>query len=59
PCLSYFPACILPLILDTLLIINFPSDLSCILHDSWAYYSSHGSMLFDSIIQIQMSIRVQ
>jgi len=56
---SYFPAHILSLILDTLLIICFPSDLDHILNNSWAYYSSHGSALFDSIIEIQTTIAVQ
>ena len=56
---SYFPSRILSLILDTLLTIHFPSDLDHILNDSWAYYSSYGTTLFDSIIQIQISITVQ
>jgi hypothetical protein len=56
---SYFPSRILSLILDTLLTIHFPSDLDRILNDSWAYYSSHGPALFDSILQIQTSITVQ
>lgn len=56
---SYFPSRILSLILDTLLTIHVPSDLDHILNDSWAYYSSHGPALFDSILQIQTSITVQ
>jgi len=56
---SYFPSRILTLILDTLLVIHFPSDLDRILNDSWAYYSRHGPAQFDSIIQIQTSITAQ
>ena len=55
---SYFPSRILSLIVDTLLTIHFQSDLDRILNDSWAYYSSHGPALFDSILQIQKSIIV-
>ncbi|EDR14478.1 uncharacterized protein LACBIDRAFT_305090 [Laccaria bicolor S238N-H82] len=39
--------------LNTLLIMiqfHFPSNFSRILHDSWAYYSSHISALFNFII---------
>lgn len=56
---SYFPSRILSLILDTLLTIHFPSDLDHILNNLWAYYSSYGHALYDSIIQIQTSIIVQ
>ena len=56
---SYFPSRVLSLLLDTLLIIQFPSDLEQILNSSWSYYSSYGTALFDSIIQIQTSINVQ
>jgi len=56
---SYFPSRILSLLFDKLLIIHFPSELERILNGSWSYYSSHGNALFDSIIQIQISITVQ
>jgi hypothetical protein len=56
---SYFPSRVLSLILDKLLVIHFPSELDQILNGSWSYYSSHGNALFDSIIEIQISITVQ
>lgn len=56
---SYFPSRVLSLLLDTLLVIHFPSELEQILNGSWSYYSSYGTALFDSIIQIQTSINVQ
>ena len=56
---SYFPSRILSSILDALFIIHSPSDLEHILNDSWPYYSSHGTALFNSIIQVQTSITVQ
>ncbi|KIK00101.1 hypothetical protein K443DRAFT_101047, partial [Laccaria amethystina LaAM-08-1] len=56
---SYFPSCILSLLLDKLLVIHFPSELENILDGSWSYYSSHGDTIFDSTIQIQTSITVQ
>jgi hypothetical protein len=46
-------------ILDTLLIIHFPSELKDLLNDSWVYYDSHGNSLFNLIIDIQTSIEVQ
>jgi hypothetical protein len=55
---SIFPSRILSLILNALLTIHFPSDLDDILNDSWAYYSSYGPALFDSVLQIQTSITV-
>ena len=42
-----------------MLTIHFPSDLDHILNNLWAYYSSYGHALYDSIIQIQTSIIVQ
>ncbi|KAF8234406.1 hypothetical protein L208DRAFT_1261715, partial [Tricholoma matsutake] len=57
--LSYFPPCIISSILDTLLVIHLPSEIEDILKNSWAYYSSHGTALFNSIIEIQTSIKVQ
>ena len=56
---SYFPSRVLSLLLDKLLVICFPSELDRILNGSWSYYSTHGSALFDSIIQIQTSVAVQ
>lgn len=56
---SYFPSRVLSSILDTLLIIHFPFELKDILNNSWAYYSSHGASLFNTIIEIQTSINVQ
>jgi len=56
---SYFPSRALSLILDKLLVIHFPSELDQILNGSWSYYSRHGNALFDSIIEIQISITVQ
>ncbi|EDR01321.1 uncharacterized protein LACBIDRAFT_312142 [Laccaria bicolor S238N-H82] len=48
--------------LDTFLImiqIHFPSNFGRVLHDSWAYYLSHLSALFDFIIQTHTLITVQ
>lgn len=56
---SYLPSRVLSLILDKLLVIHFPSELDQLLNGSWSYYSSHGNALFDSIIEIQVSIAVQ
>jgi len=56
---SYFPSRVMSSILDTLLVIHFPSKLEEILNNSWAYYFSHGTALFDLIIEIQTSIKVQ
>ncbi|KAF8809190.1 hypothetical protein BYT27DRAFT_7013522, partial [Phlegmacium glaucopus] len=56
---SYFPSRILSAILDSLLVIHFPSELEVIINNSWAYYSSHGTALFNLIIEIQTSIKVQ
>ena len=56
---SYFPSRIMSSILDSLLVIHSPFDLEDILNDSWAYYSSHGTSLLNTIIDIQTSIKVQ
>ena len=55
---SYFPLDVLTSILDNLFIIHFPSHLNDLLDQSWIYYNTHGTALYDSIIDIQTCIDV-
>lgn len=55
---SYFPLDVLTSILDNLFIIHFPSHLKDLLDQSWIYYNTHGTALYDSIIEIQTRINV-
>ena len=55
---SYFPLDVLTSILDNLLIIHFPSHLKDLLDQSWIYYNTHETALYDSIIDIQTRINV-
>jgi len=41
-----------------LLVIHFPSHLEDLLGLSWIYYNTHGTTLYDSIIDIQTHINV-
>ncbi|KAF8952160.1 hypothetical protein BDZ97DRAFT_1632257, partial [Flammula alnicola] len=47
---SYFPLDVSSSILDKLFVIHFPSDLEDLLDNSWIYYGTHGSALYNSII---------
>jgi hypothetical protein len=55
---SYFPLDVLTSILDNLFIIHFPSHVKDLLDQSWIYYDTHGTALYDSIIDIQTCINV-